>query len=129
MGSFEATRFATGRKNKLSFEIYGSKGSITFDLERMNELMFFSAEDTNTAQGFRKIMVTESEHPYVKSWWPPGHIIGYEHSFIHAVVDFIDAVENNKPISPNFSDGLAAMKVLEAGLQSAETKQQITLNS
>ncbi|MVN91804.1 Gfo/Idh/MocA family protein [Mucilaginibacter aquatilis] len=129
MGSFEATRFATGRKNKLSFEIYGSKGSLTFDLERMNELMFFSSSDADDTQGFRKIIVTEPQHPYIKSWWPPGHIIGYEHSFVHAVVDFIDAIENKKQVTPNFNDGLNTMKVLEAGLLSAQTKQQITLNT
>lgn len=129
IGSFEATRFATGRKNKLSFEIYGSKGSITFDLERMNELMFFSLEDANETQGYRKIIATEAEHLYIKNWWPPGHIIGYEHPFVHAVIDFIDAVENKKTISPNFSDGLNIIKVLEAGLLSAQNKQQIILNT
>jgi len=85
IGSFEATRFATGRKNANTFEIYGSKGSLAFNLERMNELQFYTNTDPDNAQGFRTIMATESSHPYVNHWWPPGHIIGYEHGFVHAV--------------------------------------------
>ncbi len=127
IGSFEATRFATGRKNKLSFEIYGSKGSLVFDLERMNELLFYSNEDPEGEQGFRKILATEPTHPYVKNWWPPGHLIGYEHSFIHAVVDFIHAIHEDKEIVPSFQDGLKIIKVLEAGAASAEVKHLITI--
>ncbi|WP_207423569.1 Gfo/Idh/MocA family protein [Desertivirga brevis] len=128
IGSFEATRFATGRKNKLSFEIYGSKGSITFDLEKMNELQYFSNQDTDDLKGFRTILATEPTHPYIKSWWPPGHIIGYEHSFIHAAVDFLYAVDGKGTISPNFHDGLKTIEILEAGVASAQSKQQITFN-
>ena len=128
VGSFEATRFATGRKNRLSFEIYGSKGSILFDLERMNELRFYSNEDTGDTHGFRSILATESSHPYMSHWWPPGHIIGYEHPFIHAVSDFLEAVTGGTPISPNFKDGLKIMKVLEAGLASAASGLQIVIN-
>lgn len=127
VGSFEATRFATGRKNKLSFEIYGSKGSITFDLERMNELQLYSREDPEGQQGFRTILVTEPVHPYIKSWWPPGHIIGYEHSFIHAVADFITAIAEDKTITPNFYDGLRALQVLECGLESALTGKHLNV--
>ncbi|MCE6988978.1 Gfo/Idh/MocA family protein [Dyadobacter sp. CY323] len=127
IGSFEATRFASGRKNRLSFEIYGSKGSLTFDLERMNELQYFSREDENGDQGFRTILATEAVHPYANHWWPAGHIIGYEHAFVHSVVDFVKAIEGNTSIKPDFSDGLKIIKVLEAGIQSSETKQQVSL--
>ncbi len=124
IGSFEATRFAPGRKNRNTFEIYGSEGSIAFDLERMNELQFHSRNDPEHAQGFRTILATEPCHPYIKHWWPPGHIIGYEHEFTHAVVDFIDAIANGKPIEPNFHDGLRCIRVLEAGLKSAVSGQR-----
>lgn len=119
LGSFEASRFAPGRKNYNYFEIYGEKGSLLFNLERMNELQYFSADDAELAQGFRTILVTEPDHPYLAAWWPPGHIIGYEHEFTHAVVDFIHAVEGGEAIRPDFEDGMKAMEVLDAGLASA----------
>ncbi len=125
LGSFEGSRFATGRKNHLTFEIYGSKGSIRFDLERMNELEFYSREDDADAQGFRRIMVTEASHPYISHWWPPGHIIGYEHEFVHAVADFVSAVDAGSQISPNFEDGMKCIAVLEAGLKAAERGRQV----
>jgi predicted dehydrogenase len=127
LGSFEATRFAPGRKNYNYFEIYGNLGSIIFDLERMNELKFFSNNDPGDAQGFRTILVTESVHDYIPGWWPPGHVIGYEHEFVHAVVDFCDAIAKNKKIEPNFQDGLKEMEILEAGLKSAETGKQVVV--
>ncbi len=101
IGSFEATRFATGRKNANTFEIYGSRGSLTFNMERMNELQYFSNLDADGAQGFRTIMVTEPSHPYMSNWWPPGHIIGYEHSFVHAMADFLIALDKKEEIHPN----------------------------
>jgi len=121
LGSFDSSRFATGRKNYNYFEIYGSKGSILFDLERMNELQYFSVDDPDYAQGFRTIQVTESVHPYISNWWPAGHIIGYEHEFVHAVADFLNALEKNQKITPNFYDGMKVMEVLEAGYKSAES--------
>ena len=127
IGSFEATRFATGRKNGLRFEIYGSKGSLLFDLERMNELQYYSLDDEEGTQGFRTIQTTEAIHPYAGNWWPAGHIIGYEHSFVHAVADFVTAIVEDKTIKPDFNDGLRIIEVLEAGIQSAETKQQVVL--
>lgn len=127
VGSFEATRFATGRKNALTFEIYGSKGALKFDLERMNELQFFCADDPEGAQGFRTILTTESAHPYVAHWWPPGHIIGYEHAFVHAAVDFINAVASGGAIEPNFNDGTQILRVLEAGIESARSNKQVSL--
>jgi predicted dehydrogenase len=128
IGSFEATRFATGRKNFNTFEIYGSRGSLRFNLERMNELELYSCEDPEYAQGFRTIMVTESVHPYVSHWWPPGHIIGYEHAFVHAVADFVNAIEKHSPIEPNFRDGVKIIDVLEAGLESARSGKKISLS-
>jgi len=127
LGTFEATRFATGRRNHHTFEIYGSKGSLAWDLEDMNRLHFYSNDEDGEAAGWRNIMATEPVHPYVANWWPPGHIIGYEHSFVHAVADFIKAVETKSEIRPNFTDGLQALKVLEAGLLSAEKGMKITV--
>ncbi len=125
LGSFEATRFAGGRKNYNAFEIYGSKGSILFNLERMNELEYFSMEDPDYAQGFRTILATEGVHPYVANWWPPGHVIGYEHEHVHAVVDFLKAIAAGKDIEPNLYDGMKAMQVLDAGLESARSGRKV----
>lgn len=127
LGSFEASTFAPGRKNYNTFEIYGDKGSLTFDLERMNELKFFSTDDPEHAQGFRTILATEPCHKYVANWWPPGHIIGFEHEFHHGVVDFLDAIGKGTAVTPNFHDGVKGMHVLEAGLQAAETGSRVVL--
>jgi predicted dehydrogenase len=127
LGSFEASRFANGRKNYNYFEIYGSKGSLVFNLERMNELQYLDLSDSADEQGFRTILVTNSTHPYVAAWWPPGHIIGYEHEFSHAIVDFLTAVEKGTKIAPNFYDGMKAMQVLEAAIKSAETGKKVTV--
>jgi predicted dehydrogenase len=121
LGSIETSRFALGRKNQHTFEIFGSDGSITFDLERMNELQVFSRHDPAHIQGFRTVLATESVHPYVAAWWPPGHIIGYEHAFHHAVADFVKAVVDGEPLAPTFADGLRETLVLEAALASART--------
>ena len=127
LGSFEATTFAIGRENYNYFEIYGSKGAVIFNLERMNELQYYSGEDGEGEKGFRTILATQSSHPYISAWWPPAHNIGYEHEFHHAVYDFLNVIDSGEPIAPNFYDGYLGMKVLEAGLKSAETKQQIDL--
>jgi predicted dehydrogenase len=127
LGSFEATRFASGRKNYNYFEIYGSHGSLIFNSERMNELEYYSVDDPDSQQGFRTILATEPNHPYVGNWWPPGHIIGYEHTFTHAVADFLRAVKKGRPIRPNFEDGVRTTEVLEAGLESIKTGCRITL--
>ena len=120
VGTFECTRYASGRKNHNQFEINGSEGSIIFDLENMNELKFFSRSAPATEQGFATILATDPEHEYVGNWWPPGHIIGYEHAFVHAAADFINAVCDNASITPDFLDGLRCMQVLEAASRSAE---------
>lgn len=114
VGSFEATRFAPGRKNYLHIEINGSKGSLLFELENMNELWFYSREDPEGAQGFRRIQVTELNHPYMNAWWPPGHIIGYEHTFVHVVYDLMKAIDGDKNPSPSFVDGVECQRVLNA---------------
>ena len=125
IGSFEATRFATGRKNTNTFEIYGSEGGLSFNLERMNELEFYSNKDPESTKGYRTILVTESSHPYVANWWPPGHIIGYEHGFVHAIADFLKALDTKEVIHPNFEDGVKILSVLEAGLESAKSGQKV----
>jgi predicted dehydrogenase len=113
MLNLEATRFARGRKNQLTFEINGSHGSLAFDLEEMNRLRFYDATDPEPTRGFRDIIVTESNHPYVGNWWLPGHLIGYEHSFVHTVADFVKAVIARKKIEPDFADGLKTQRVLD----------------
>lgn len=126
IGSFEASRFAPGRKNFNYFEIYGSKGSIVFNLERMNELQLFQRDDPAFAQGFRTILATEAgQHDYIANWWPPGHMIGYEHLFHHGVVDFMEAIEKGTKIEPNFYDGLREIEILVAGLESYEKGQKV----
>ncbi len=127
LGSMETTRFATGRKNYNCFEIYGERGSLIYNQENMNELQYFSADDPAHAQGYRKILVTEPMHAYMDHWWPPGHIIGYEHGFVHAVVDFLGAIAVGKTIEPNFRDGIKIMEVLEAGMQAAATGRKVIL--
>jgi predicted dehydrogenase len=127
LGSFEATRFATGRKNYNYFEIYGSKGAVIFDFERMNELKYYSVDDPEYAQGFRTIIATEPVHEYIENWWPPGHIIGYEHEFTHAAYDFLQAVNNDTEIEPNFYDGVKEMEVLDAALEAAETGKKVEI--
>ena len=128
LGAFEASRFASGRKNYNYFEIYGSKGSLIFDLERMNELQFLDLADPVDEQGFRTILVTNSTHPYIGAWWPPGHIIGYEHEFTHAVADFLTALEKGTKITPNLYDGMKSMQVLEAAIISATAGRKVTVS-
>ena len=127
MGNFIASRFSTGKKNFLRLEIFGSEGSLTFNLERMNELEYFSRKDNSTEQGFRTIVITENEHPYIRKWWPPGHIIGWEHTFIHEIGDFLTAIAEDKRIEPDFEDGYQCQRVLDAVSTSAKTKRWIEL--
>ncbi len=116
LANLEATRLAPGRKNHIQIEINGSKGSLYFDFEDMNRLKFYNTDDPKDRQGFRDILVTQpgGVHPYVAQWWPPGHIIGYEHTFIHTVADFVNACVDGKPVHPTFEDGLKNQKVLAA---------------
>jgi predicted dehydrogenase len=125
LGNFMATRFATGRKNYLRLEIFGSEGSLIFNLERMNELEYFSRKDNLVEQGFRNILVTESVHPYIHKWWPPGHIIGWEHTFIHEIGDLLLSIEKQTDVQPNFYDGYRCQQVLDAATASAEQQKWI----
>jgi len=119
VATYEATRFATGRKNGLRVEVNGSLGSAVFDLERLNELELYDAGAPGTEQGFTRILVTEADHPYMAAWWPPGHIIGYEHSFTHEMRDFVEAVAVGKDPEPSFVDALQVQQVLDAVERSA----------
>jgi len=125
LGSFNASRFAGGRKNYNYFEIYGSRGSLTFDLERMNELQYFDMADDEAVAGFRTIPATQGSHPYVGAWWPPAHIIGYEHTFAHAVKDFLEALAADKKIEPNLWDGAKIMQVLDAATMSDKEGRKV----
>jgi predicted dehydrogenase len=127
LGSFMATRFATGRKNFLRFELFGSEGSLLFNLERLNEIQYFTRREAGAEQGFRTILATESDHPYVDRWWPPGHIIGWEHTFIHEVGDLLTAIGTNRPITPDFYDGLRNQQVLDAMQRAAADKTWVDI--
>ncbi len=127
IANLEATRFAHGRKNHITLEINGSKGSLAFNFEDMNRLEYYNAEDPADRRGFRSIIVTEGAHPYAGAWWPPGHIIGYEHTFVNAFADFVKAVVAGKSVQPTFADGLENERVLSAITQSARTKQWVKL--
>ena len=126
LASFEATRFAAGRKNALRIELNGEHGSLAFDLERLNELAYYDrGEDTATA-GFRRILVTEPGHPYLSAWWPPGHVLGWEHTFVHEVRDLVTAIAAGEDPAPSFADGLQVQRVLAAVADSAAKDSQWT---
>lgn len=121
VGTIEASRFALGHKNHLRFEINGSNGSVAFDLERLNELELYIEEGPDS--GFKTILVTDAKHPYLDAWWPPGHILGYEHTFIHTVCDLIRAIDKQEIPTPNFEDGVRNQKVLD-GIERASSSQR-----
>ena len=126
IGTLEATRFAPGRKNFNSFEINGSKGSIEFDLENLNNLRYFSTEDSPEEQGFHEIIVaSKGKHPYADNWWADGHILGYEHSFTHSVADFLMSLQKKTEIHPDFHDGLRNQMVLAAAEKAAANKSWV----
>lgn len=127
LGTFEATRFAVGRKNKNSFEINGSKGSIVFNLEKMNELEYYNNDDPADLQGFRLIQATDGSHPYAGHYWPVGHIIGYEHTFVNLVADAVTNMVAGKPISPDMVDGYENQRVLDAVERSHYTRTWVKL--
>jgi len=114
LATFEATRFAYGRKNAIRLEINGSAGSLAFDFEDMNVLHLFDATEPAATAGFRRIVVTEPEHPYVGAWWPAGHGLGYEHAFTHQVVDLVGGIASGTAPAPTFADGLQVQRVLDA---------------
>jgi predicted dehydrogenase len=128
LGTIEATRMAPGRKNHNRFEVNGSLGSLVFDLERLNELQVFLRSDAGAIQGFHDVMVTDSaHHPYLKAWWPSGHLIGYEHSFTHTVYDLLEAMADGRAPRPNFEDGVRNQAVLEAMQRAARTRRWVTV--
>ncbi|MEV5266825.1 Gfo/Idh/MocA family protein [Streptomyces werraensis] len=120
LASFEATRYATGRKNALRIELNGERGSLAFDLERLNELEYHDGTGDATHGGFRRILVTEPDHPYLDAWWPPGHGLGYEHTFTHQARDLVHAIAEGRSPEPSFADGLQVQRVLAAVEESAE---------
>ncbi|MDQ0144688.1 Gfo/Idh/MocA family protein [Pseudarthrobacter niigatensis] len=124
--SVEASRVATGQKNSMQIEIYGTKGSLTFDLENLNELGFLDATLPSREQGFRRILVNEPEHPYLAAWWPQGHIIGWEHTFTHQVRDFLLAIKDGTQPSPSFEEGLQVQRVLASVEESASNRSVLT---
>jgi predicted dehydrogenase len=127
LANLEATRFALGRKNHIEIEINGSKGSLHFDFEDMNRLKYFDNGNAGDRQGFSDILVTQGggTHPFVGQWWPPGHIIGYEHTFVHTIADFVNACVSGKSVQPTFEDGLKNERVLEAVEESAKSRQWV----
>ena len=120
--SFEATRFATGRKNALTIEVSGDKGALAFDLEDLNSLQFYDRTAPDDRQGFTKILVTEAQHPYVAAWWPAGHMLGYEHGFCHQVVDLVDRDRRGHRPASVFAEGLSVQRVLDAVERSSENE-------
>ena len=125
-GTFSATRLAPGRRNFNSFEVNGANGSLVFNLERMNELEVYLADDPPGLQGFRTINVTDAEHPYAAAWWPAGHIIGYEHTFVHAIKDLMDGIKAGDTPAPTFEDGYRCQAVLDAVERSSRERAWVT---
>ncbi len=126
IGTFETSPMIPGRKAKESFEINGSEGSLVFDLERMNELQVYFEDEVPEASGFRTVIVTEPDHPYMEGWWPPGHIIGYEHTFVHTVRDLLDGIKTGIGPGPTFEDGYRCQAVLDAVEQSIGNREWAT---
>ena len=131
LGTVEATRFAQGRKNYNSFEINAENGSIQFNMERLNELnVFWKGEEPNTTQGFHNVLVTESHHPYWENWWPHGHIIGWEHSFVHEFNHFFSAIVNDTDVAPygaTFVDGYRNAVICDAIIESANSRRHVDI--
>src|SRR3954453_10297311 len=126
LASYEATRFALGRKNAIRIEINGSAGNLAFDFEDMNLLHLYDGSEPAETAGFRRIIVTEPEHPYVAAWWPAGHGLGYEHGFTHQVVDLVTALAAGDQPTPSFADGLQVQRVLDAVERSAADRSSWT---
>ncbi|KQN98887.1 Gfo/Idh/MocA family protein [Paenibacillus sp. Leaf72] len=127
LGSFEATRFAAGHRSTNAFEINGSKGSVKFDFERLNELEVYFTDDADDVQGFRRVLATDPAHAYMDAWWPAGHTIGYEHTFTHEMQELMLAIHEDRQPVPNFHDGLRCQEVLEAVEQSITERRWVKL--
>jgi predicted dehydrogenase len=126
LATFEATRFAAGRKNSIRIELNGTAGSLAFDFEDMNLLHFYDNTVDDERKGFTRIVVTEPEHPYVGGWWPAGHLLGYEHGFTHQATDLLDDIAHGKDPEPSFADGLQVQRVLDAVERSAASSSTWT---
>ncbi|QFU94002.1 Gfo/Idh/MocA family protein [Amycolatopsis sp. YIM 10] len=126
VATFEATRYALGRKNAMRLEINGTKASMAFDFESMNELWWHDGSTPDTEAGFRRILVTEPGHRYIEGWWPPGHGLGYDHTFTHEVADFLTAIGAGTDPVPSFDDGLRVQRVLHAVETSAADEARWT---
>ena len=129
LGSFEASRFGVGWRNGNGFEMYGSRGSLAFDLEDMNRLRFYDATEPPNLQAYRNILVTGPDQPYSANFWKPGHLVGYEHTFIATLGDFLQALAKNEPFHPNFDDGVRTQAVLDSVEASAGSKSWVRLES
>jgi predicted dehydrogenase len=129
LGSFEASRFGVGRRNSNGFEIYGSRGSLAFDLEDMNRLQFFDATDKPADQAWRNLLVTGPDHPYSANFWKPGHLIGYEHTFIATLGDFLQALAAGQEFHPNFDDALRTQKLMEVVQLSANSRKWLPVSA
>lgn len=131
VGTLEASRFAAGRKNHQVVEINAEKGTLRFELEKFNELRaFWVGEEPKETQGFHEVLVTENYHPFWEHWWPHGHIIGWEHTFVHELSHFLDSIVNDKPVAPHgadFTDGYRAAVICDAILESARTRRQVDI--
>ena len=127
LGLFGTSRMSAGHKNSLGFEVNGSQGSLIFDLERLNELQVYFAAEPAEVQGFRTVMATGPGHAYGDRWWPPGHVLGWEHSFIHQYYELLRSVAEDIPSSPSFHDGLKAQQVLEAIEQASAEKRWVAV--
>ncbi len=128
LGSFEATRYASGHRCTNAFEINGSKGSVKFDFERMNELQVYFTDDADDVQGFRRVLATDPAHAYMDAWWPAGHTIGYGQTFTHEVVELVKAIEEDRQPVPNFVDGVKCQAVLEAVDRSIEERRWVGIS-
>ena len=131
VGTLEATRLALGRRNAFQWEINGSKGSVAFDMERLNELQVFRA-DGDRARGFKTVLVSEGDHPFWDLWWPPGHIVGWGDTFTHEVLHLLGAIANDTDVAPHgatFEDGYRAAEVCDAVVRSSESGERVAVSS
>ena len=128
IGTFEATRFAIGCQNQNTFEIHGSGGMLRFNLEDLNRLEFFDADGSPQTRGVTDILVTNPDHPYAGHFWPPGHIIGYEHTFIATMADFLNDLASGEPFHANFQDALEVQRILGAAEESSRTRTWLTIS-
>ncbi|MFA9465083.1 MAG: Gfo/Idh/MocA family protein [Velocimicrobium sp.] len=127
LGNIDSTRFAGGRKNYNCFEVYGSKGSLCFNLERLNELEYYDCTEDTDTKGYKTIIVQEGTHPYAGAWWPAGHSIGYEQTFVHAFYEFVRAIEGKTKAAPDFVEGAKIMHILECARESSEKGMRIEI--